>query len=185
MADKSSIFKVNIDISNIDQHRYEQLCFTVALDPKETVNHMVMRLIAYAMVPEHNLAFGHGVCAGQDPDVGVKDYDDRYIYWIDAGFPTVGRVKKATHQSDNVLIFSVLGSSWLQDYQNELMNLKNVHLLLLQPDMIEQLSHDVSRNIHWSLIVDGNKMGISNKVHYLESNITRLHSNSSREMATI
>jgi uncharacterized protein YaeQ len=185
MADKSSIFKVNIDISNIDQHRYEQLCFTVALDPSETINHMVMRLLAYAMVPEQNIEFGRGVCAGSDPDVGVRDFDEHYLYWIDAGFPTVSRVKKASHQADNVLVFSVSGSVWLEDYQNELMNLKNVHLLLLQPEMIESLGHAVSRNIQWSLVIDGNKIGISDNENYLESNITRMHSNVCHSQMTV
>lgn len=185
MADKSSIFKVKIDVSNIDQHRYEQLCFTVALDRKETINHMVMRLLAYAMVPEPNMAFGKAAQGNGEPDIIVKDYDEHIIYWIDAGFPQMNRVKKATRQSDCVLIFSVADSNWLDDYRHELMHMKNVHLILVQPELVERLSHDIERSIDWSIVIDENKLAITDNTHYMESNITRMHSNAAMEMATI
>ena len=177
MADKTSIFKVSIDISNIDQHRYEQLCFTVALDAKEDMSHLVMRLIAYAMVPEEKLSFGKGVCVGADPDVAVRDYDDHFIYWIDIGYPSTDRIKKASHQSDNVIIFSLNDSQWLKESQNELMTMNNVNLVLFKPDVIEKLSNNiVGRNIKWSLVIDGNKLGIADSESYVETKISRMHS---------
>ncbi len=183
MTDKSSIFKVHIDISNIDQHRYDHLNFTVALGRQETLAHMVMRLIAYAMIPEDNLLFGQSGSGAVEPDVAVKDYDDHYIYWVDAGFPSMSRVKKASHQADNVLIFSVAGSSWLEDYQNELMQFKNVHLVLFQPELIEQLAAEIERNVNWSLVVDGNRLGLSDSQQFFESNITRLEPRADHCMA--
>ena len=175
MADKTSVFKVRIDISNIDQHRYEKLCFTVALDPKESLSHLVMRLIAYAMVPDDKLSFGHGVCVGADPDVMVKDYDDHYIYWIDIGFPTVERLRKASYQADNVIVFSLNKSPWLSEAMIDLMNLNKLHLILFQPEIIERLGKNLSRNINWSIVIDGNKIGISNNDCYVESKITRIN----------
>jgi uncharacterized protein YaeQ len=185
MSDKTSIFKVHIDISNIDQHRYEQLRFTVALQRQESLSHLVMRLIAYAMVPEEKLSFGQGVCTGIDPDVMVKDYDDHYIYWIDAGYPAMERIKKASHQADNVLIFSLNDSEWLTDSHNDLMNMNNTHLLLLEPPVINTLEEGIERNINWSLVIDGCKIGISDTENYVESTISRLHSRQSPQMAMI
>ena len=177
MADKTSIFKVNIDISNIDQHRYEQLCFTVARDASEDMSHLVMRLIAYAMVPEQKLSFGKGVCVGSTPDVAVKDYDDHYVYWIDIGYPAIDRIKKASRQSDNVIIFSLIDSQWLKDAHNELMTMNNVNLVLFKPDVIEKLVNNIDgRNISWSLVIDGNKLGISDNDSYVETTISRMHS---------
>lgn len=177
MADKTSIFKVNIDISNIDQHRYQQLCFTVARDDNEDMSHLVMRLIAYAMVPEEKLSFGKGVCIGATPDVAVRDYDDHFVYWIDIGYPSTERIKKASHQSDNVIIFSLIDSQWLKESHNELMTMNNVNLVLFKPDVIDKLAKNiVGRNITWSLVIDGDKLGISNEDSYVETKISRMHS---------
>ena len=185
MADKSSIFKVRIDIANIDQHRYEQVGFTVSLGSRETIDHLVMRLIAYAMVPEEKIAFGHGVCFGADPDVMVKDYDDHYIYWIDIGYPEMTRVKKASNQADNVIIFSLEGSEWLDEHHHELAGHENVHLILLQPEFIEQLGNALNRHVNWSLVVDGNKISISDNEQYVESSIVHTHAHQSREAVHI
>jgi uncharacterized protein YaeQ len=176
MADKTSIFKVKIDISNIDQHRYEQLCFTMALNNRESLEHMILRLIAYAMVPEQKLVFGNDVCKGDTPDVMVKDYDDHFIYWIDIGEPSVSRVKKASHVADNVLIFSLDRSQWLNDCYPELRQLDNMQVLLFDPDWVAALEKDICRNINWSVVIDGDRIGISNSSNYLESSIIRLNS---------
>jgi uncharacterized protein YaeQ len=183
VANKTSIYKVNIDISNIDQHRYQKLCFTVALAPKESLSHLAMRLIAYAMVPEEKLSFGHSNCMGLAPDVMVKDYDDHYIYWIDIGFPALGRLKKASCQADNVVVFSLNKSDWLDDSVNELMSFSNLHLVLFQQDVIEQLCQTLGRQIHWSIVIDGNKIGIADSQHYVESQITRMNGTGAPSMA--
>jgi uncharacterized protein YaeQ len=187
MTDKTSIFKVRIDISNIDQHRYEQLCFTVGRGDEESMAHLVMRLIAFAMVPEDNMSFGHGVCGPAEPDVMVKDYDDHYIYWIDIGYPSVERVRRASHQADNVIIFSLNNSDWLKESGNTILNMNNIHLILLRPELIDKLAQGIQRNIKWSVVIDGDKIGISDTQNYVESTFTQLNSShlNSQEAATI
>lgn len=185
MANKTSVFKVHIDISNIDQHRYEKLCCTVALDAKESLSHLVMRLIAYAMVPEKKLTFGRNTIMGVEPDIMVKDYDDHYIYWIDIGFPTIERLKKASCQADNVIVFSVNQSEWFEEAKNDLMTFNNLHLVLFQPDAIEQLCQGIGRNIQWSIVIDGNKVGISDAQSYVESKITRINATGANVVVSI
>ena len=185
MSDKTSIFKVQIDMSNIDQHRYEQLSFTVALSKHESMSHLVLRLLAYAMVPEQNVLFGHGGSSGTEPDVMVKDYDDHYIYWIDAGFPSLMRVKKANRKADQVLLFSLSHSQWLSESYNDLMNMGNTQLVLFNPSVINHVAQGVSRNINWSLVIDGNKMGLSDQHNYYESIINTEHSRQSPELVMI
>ena len=180
MADKTSIHKVRIDLSNIDQHRYEQLCFTAARGSKESYEHLIMRLLAYSMVPESRLAFGNGVNGadtglGLSPDVMVKDYDDHYIYWIDVGFPQVERIKKASALADHVIVFSINNSQWVADNQNDLLQWSNVQLILFDEAMLTQLASELGRSIHWSLVVDGEKIGVSTGQDYCESVINRIN----------
>ena len=175
MANKSSIFKVRIDMSNIDQHRYEQLCFTAAKSFDENYEHFVMRLLAYAMLPEERLSFGSGVCSGVEPDVMVRDYDDHFIYWVDIGYPSCERIKKASQQADHVVIFSLNGTEWLQEHQWQIMQHKNVQLVLLAPDLITPLQQNITRAIDWSLVVDGSKIGVCDHYNYWESDIVKVN----------
>ena len=188
MADKTSIHKVRLDMAHIDQHRYEQLCFTMARGSKESYQHLIMRMLAYAMIPEQRLAFGSGVDGadvgyGPSPDVMVKGYDDHYIYWIDVGFPKFERIKKASHQADHVMVLSINHSDWLAENQVRLLQLGNVQLVLLDEPMLNQLSGQLQRSINWSLVVDGAKLGVSTGMEYCESALNRFnHTNQAEQL---
>ena len=98
-----------------------------------------------------------------------------YLYWIDIGSPDMTRVKKASRQSDTVIIFGLDGSEWLQEHQHTLDSFSNVHLILLQPHFVEQLGRALERHVNWSMVVDGNRISISDQSHYLESRMIKPH----------
>ena len=189
MADKTSILKVRFDLSHIEQHRYEQICFTLGRGETESDEHLIMRMLAYAMMPEQRLSFGSGVNGtsigiGASPDVMVKDYDDHYIYWVDVGFPSVERIKRASNQSDHVIVVSVNQSEWLNENQSQLLGLSNVKLILLEQQWLTEMSSQLCRSINWSLVIDDAKIGISTGQVYCESTISRLDQPVAYKMAS-
>ena len=189
MADKTYILKVRFDLSHIEQHRYEQVCFTLNRGELESDEHLIMRMLAYAMMPEQRLSFGSGVNGasigmGVSPDVMVKDYDDHYLYWIDVGFPSVERIKKASNQSDEVIVLTVNSSEWLTESQAQVLALPNVKLILLEQKWLEQMATQLCRSINWSLVIDEDKIGISTGKIYCESSICRLSEPMSYQMAS-
>ena len=49
MALKSTIFKVNLQISDMDRHYYNEHNFTIARHPSETDARMMVRLVAFSI----------------------------------------------------------------------------------------------------------------------------------------
>lgn len=179
MADKTSILKVRFDLSHIEQHRYEQVCFTLCRGQNESDEHLIMRMLAYAMMSEQRLSFGSGVDGasigmGVSPDVMVKDYDDHYVYWIDVGCPSVERIKKASHLADKVIVMTVDNGEWLAEHQGPLLALSNVKLIVLEQRWLKEIATQLCRSINWSLVIDDAKIGISTGQIYAESTICRL-----------
>jgi len=96
VALKSTIFKANLQLADIDHGYYVDHALTLARHPSETDERMMVRLVALA----HNahglqslcqgdgtLAFGAGLSDPDDPDVSLIDFTGRRRLWIEVGQP--------------------------------------------------------------------------------------------------
>ena len=114
MALKSTIFKVNLQIADIDHGYYADHALTLARHPSETDERMMIRLAAlalnaYKLQSECNgdgtLAFGAGLSDVEDPDVSLTDFTGRKRLWIEVGQPDEKPISKACNKADAVLLY--------------------------------------------------------------------------------
>ncbi len=118
MALKPTIYKFTVDLSDIDRDHYDQLNLTVALHPSETDERMMVRLLAYCINTDEGLEFTKGLSDSDDPDLWQRSLDDRVLKWIEVGEPAVDRIRKATHVSDAVYVYTFNSKSetwWAQN----------------------------------------------------------------------
>ena len=123
MAIKSTIFKVNLQIADIDHGYYADHNMTLARHPSETDDRMMVRLVALALNAwqlqalcngDGTLSFGVGLSDPDDPDVHITDYTGQKRLWIEVGQPEDKPISKACNKSDHVLVypFSSAASIW-------------------------------------------------------------------------
>ena len=114
MALKSTIFKVNLQIADIDHGYYADHALTLARHPSETDERMMIRLAAlafnaYKLQSECNgdgvLAFGAGLSDVEDPDVSLTDFTGHKRLWIEVGQPEDKPISKACNKADAVLLY--------------------------------------------------------------------------------
>ena len=72
MAIKSTIFKADIQVSNLDTHHYQDYPLTIARHPSENDGRMMIRLLAFALHAHENLSFTKGLCEDDEPDLWQK-----------------------------------------------------------------------------------------------------------------
>ena len=86
MAIKSTIFKANLQIADIDHNYYADHALTLARHPSETDERMMVRLAALALNAHElqdmcggdgTLAFGAGLSDPEDPDAHLTDFTGR------------------------------------------------------------------------------------------------------------
>jgi uncharacterized protein YaeQ len=86
MAIKSTIFKANLSIADIDHGYYADHALTLARHPSETDERMMVRLAALALQAHQlqtlcngdaTLAFGAGLSDPDDPDASLTDFTGR------------------------------------------------------------------------------------------------------------
>jgi uncharacterized protein YaeQ len=156
MALKPKIYKSRITLSDIDRNYYNTLNLTIAQHPSETLERMMVRVLAFCINAQEHLAFTKGLCAVDEPDIWVRTLDGQLALWIDVGEPSVDRIKKATRLSPAVKVYSFNSKSdvwWNQGRArfNEL----TVSVFRFQWESIQALAALVQRTMDLSITITG------------------------------
>lgn len=106
MALTATIYNFNTELSDIDRGVYETLAIRMARQPSETMEYMLMRLLAYCLEFAEGIEFTEGVASGDDPAVLVRDLTGRLKTWIEVGMPSADRIHRASKKADRVAIYT-------------------------------------------------------------------------------
>ncbi len=115
MALKSTIFKADLQLADIDHGCYTDLQLTLARHPTETDERMMLRLAALALNAHqvHDLCggdgrigFGAGLSSPDEPDVQLLDFTGRTRLWVEVGQPDDKPLAKACSKADAVIVYA-------------------------------------------------------------------------------
>lgn len=176
MALSATIYRVSIQLSDADRNRYYNLQTTVAQHPSETAERLMARILAYAFAYEPKLTFTRGICAGDEPDLWIKEPDGRINTWIEVGLPNPERLRKARRQAGRIILFAYGPSRfrWENQYLAQLSAIRDLTVWGIDYDFLKQLVLLLRRAIDWSLTVIGNKLYLGIDDQTLESSLTLL-----------
>lgn len=122
MAQNSTIFKAELQITDMDRHYYASHQLTLARHPSETDERMMIRVLAFALNASEDLTFGKGMSSEDEPDLWEKDLTGSVKRWIEVGQPDEKRIRKACGVSREVIIYPYSGNSadmwWEQNKRN-------------------------------------------------------------------
>jgi uncharacterized protein YaeQ len=151
MALPSTVYRVTIELSNVDRGVYEPLTATVARHPSETAERLVTRLLAYALFQEPDLLFTKGVSAGDEPDLWVKGADGRVLLWIEVGLPEPERLLKACRHAERVVLVACGNGlpQWERQQLPKLAAPSNLTVLSFEKSFIARLASLAERVISW------------------------------------
>jgi uncharacterized protein YaeQ len=137
LALKSTIFKANLSIADIDHAYYADHQLTLARHPSETDERMMVRLAALALNAhkvqtecggDATLAFGAGLSNPDDPDVALRDYTGQTRLWVEVGQPEDKPLAKACGKADQVSVycFHHAAEVWWRGIETKLTRLHNL-----------------------------------------------------------
>ena len=106
MAEKATIYKANLTLSDMDRNVYGGFNLTIALHPSETVERMMVRILAFCYRAAENLSFTKGLSSTDEPDLWLRHDNGTLLEWIEVGQPTPERLKKASSQAQSIKVFS-------------------------------------------------------------------------------
>jgi uncharacterized protein YaeQ len=109
MALKSTIFKVELAIADIDRGYYRDHSLTIARHPSETDERMMVRVLAFALHADDALEFGRGLSAEDEADLLKRDLTGAIEQWIEVGLPDEREVRKACGRAREVHVLAYGG----------------------------------------------------------------------------
>jgi len=139
MALKSTIFKANLAVADIDHGYYADHALTLARHPSETDERMMIRLVALALNAHQlqdlcngdgTLAFGAGLSNVDEPDVWLRDFTGQTRLWIEVGQPEDKPVIKACGKANEVIVycFSHAAEIWWRGIEGKLARPRNLRV---------------------------------------------------------
>lgn len=139
MALKSTIYKANLQIADIDHSYYADHALTLARHPSETDERMMVRLVALALQAHQlssvcngdgTLAFGAGLSDPEDPDVSLTDFTGQKRLWIEVGQPEDKPLAKACNKADAVMVYCFAHASevWWKGIETKLTRLDRLQV---------------------------------------------------------
>ena len=158
MALKSTIFKVQLAVADIDHGYYADHALTLARHPSETDERMMVRLAALARHAHElqtvcngdgTLAFGAGLSDPEDPDVSLRDFTGRTRLWIEVGQPDDGAITKACRKADQVAVYAFHHAAevWWRGIETRLTRLDNLQVWRIPTAASQQLATLAQRSM--------------------------------------
>lgn len=123
MALKSTIFKADLAVADIDRGYYHDHALRIAQHPSETGERMMVRLLAFALHADEALEFGRGISTEDEPDLWRRDLTGAIEEWIDVGLPDEREVRKACGRARDVFVLAYGGRAvdlWWQGARDRL-----------------------------------------------------------------
>src|SRR5215213_4501011 len=105
MALGSTVYSLDIDLSDADRGVYETLALRIARHPSESDEFLVARLLAYCLEYEEGIEFSRGLSDPDEPPIAVRDLTGAMRAWIDIGTPAVDRLHRAAKSTPRVAVY--------------------------------------------------------------------------------
>jgi uncharacterized protein YaeQ len=169
MALKSTVFKAQLQIADMDRALYADHALTLARHPSETDERMMMRLLAFALaVPADNdhgaLEFTAGLSDTDAPDLWQKDLTGQLVQWLEVGQPDDRRLAKACGRAEAVRIWAYGSSApiWWAGIEGKVVRLANLEVWRIDPAQSQALAQLAERSMQLQVTVQEGHLWVGN-----------------------
>lgn len=156
MALKSTIYKAEIQIADMDRHYYGDHALTIARHPSETDERMMVRLATFAFFATERLELAKGLSDSDEPDLWQKDLTGAIQTWIEVGQPDERRLAKASGRAEQVYVVAYGGRTsqiWWEGLRGKVERLRNVEVWSLAEGVGEALAKLAERTMRLQFTV--------------------------------
>lgn len=165
MALNSTIYKVELQVSDMDRHYYATHALTIARHPSETEERLMVRLLAFALYADDRLEFGKGISDEDEPALWRKAYTDEIELWIELGQPDEARIRKACGRSRQVVVINYGGNiaeMWWNKNSASLSRNKNLTVLDIPAATVAELLPMLQRGMRLQALMQDGQLQLMN-----------------------
>ncbi len=175
MAQKSTIYKVELSVSDMDRHYYETHKLTVAKHPSETDERLMVRVLAFALNAHEHLELTKGLSTDDEPDIWQKNLTGELELWVTLGQPSDKIIRQSCGKADAMVIYCYGGKPaemWWDKIKNTTTRFDNLRVVNISDDDTNALANLASRAMKVQVnIQDGEVMvSVDDNIIYVALN---------------
>jgi uncharacterized protein YaeQ len=177
MALKATVYKVRLQVADIDRDYYGDHALTLACHPSETEQRLMIRLLAFALFADDALAFGRGLSSDDEPDLWLRSDSGEIVHWIDVGLPDERRLRRAAGRARRVSVLAYGQRAldvWWRKQRADLARLPTLTVLALPDESANALAALASRNLELQCTIQDGQVAVSTANAYLAIEPQRL-----------
>jgi len=143
MALKSTVYKFDLNVADLDRQVYGDFPLTLARHPSETEARMMLRLLAFALNASPDLEFGRGISTDGEPDLWRKSLSGNIEQWIELGTPDPERLRKACGRAREVRLYCFGDRAtpvWWEKHSGGLARFSNLRIWQIPDASVEALA---------------------------------------------
>jgi len=175
MALNATIYKVELQVSDIDRHYYATHALTLARHPSETEERLMLRVLAFALNAHEALSFGKGLSDADEPDLWRKDLTGTIEQWIELGQPDEQRLRQASGRAHEVHVYGYgrAAAIWWDKQAAALKRIRNLHVFEVSAATCAALSEIAARKLELQCLVQDGAMQIMSAQRNIEVELLR------------
>jgi len=156
MAQRATVYKAELQVSDLDRGYYATHALTIARHPSETEERMMVRVLAFALHASQALAFGRGLSTDDEPDLWARDLTGAIELWIDVGLPDGKLLRRACGRTRRAVVYAYGGPKaeiWWAQNREALARCANLTVLSLSPEQTSGLQRLAARSMQLTCTV--------------------------------
>jgi uncharacterized protein YaeQ len=164
MALKATIYKAQVQLTDLDRHYYEPLNLTIAQHPSETDERMMVRLLAFILNAHEQLQFTKGLSADDEPEIWQINLTDEVDLWIDLGLPDEKRIRKACSRAKAVKVYSYGAGGadiWWQKTKSKVTRFKHLSVTYLPQESVIAMAQMVKRTMEFQCTIEDGEVWLT------------------------
>jgi uncharacterized protein YaeQ len=164
VALKATIFKAELQVSDLDRGHFATHALTLARHPSETDERMMVRLLAFALNADDRLEFGRGLSAEGEADLVKRDLTGAIELWIDVGLPDEREVRKAAGRAREVKVYTYGGRGaalWWEQNRAALARLSNLTVIDIPEEVTDAVGAYAARTMRLDCTIQEGQLWLS------------------------
>jgi uncharacterized protein YaeQ len=168
MALKSTVFKAELQIADMDRGHYGTHALTLAQHPSENDERLMVRLLAFALHAGNDdqapLSFANAMEQMDEPDLWRRSLTDEIELWIDVGQPEEKWLRKACNRAREVVlyVYGRNGDLWWQQNRAGCERFANLRVRQLPPEAAAAIALLAQRTMKLQCTVQDGQVWLGN-----------------------
>jgi uncharacterized protein YaeQ len=163
MALTVTLYRFQIELSDIPRGIYETLDFRVAQHPSEALPYMLTRVLAYVLNTQEGLTFAP--TGLHDPDAAAISIDSPNggaELLIEIGSPSARKLHKATKTARHVKVYTYKNpESLMAEIRTEKVHrAEEIEVFSLAPTFLTELGGMLKRDNRWAILYDDGTISV-------------------------